>query len=232
MKRSTFVTIVGSLALFGGSLQAQGKPVLAVLPFNNSATGKSFEELAPLAKGLADMAIEELSANQGIRVVERDAINKVMEEQKLAIDGKVDESTQVKIGKILNAGFMLTGSYITMGNNLVLTVKVFSVETSQIVTTKSVTGKTDNILVLINQVVDKTSKGMNLPPLPPVMEKAQAAKAEKIKLPLQEALKFARALDAKDAGKKDEAVALFNQVLDKFPEYELAKKEKASISGK
>ncbi|MCX5764335.1 MAG: hypothetical protein NTU67_06860 [Gemmatimonadetes bacterium] len=71
-----------------------------------------------------------------------------------------------------------------------------------------------------------------MPPLPPAQEQAQQAKAERIKLPLQEALKFARALDAKDAGKKDEAVALFNQVLDKFPEYDLAKKEKASITGK
>ena len=144
----------------------------------------------------------------------------------------MDPSTVIKLGKIVAAKYMLTGAYITMGNSLVLTMKAFSVETSEIVWTGSVTGKTDNILVLINQLASKATKGLSLPPLSPVQEQAQQAKAERIKLPLQEALKFARALDAKDAGKKDEAVALFNQVLDKFPEYDLAKKEKASITGK
>jgi TolB-like protein len=232
MKRYTMLSMIGSLALFGGALQAQGKPGLGLLPFTNSATGKSHDELAPLAKGLADMAIEELLPNPSLRIVERDQMNKIMEEQKLSADGTVDPSTVIKLGKIVAAKYMLTGAYITMGNSLVLTMKAFSVETSEIVWTGSVTGKTDNILVLINQLASKATKGLSLPPLSPVQEQAQQAKAERIKLPLQEALKFARALDAKDAGKKDEAVALFNQVLDKFPEYELAKKEKASISGK
>lgn len=232
MKRSTVFTIIGSLALFGGSLQAQGKPGVGIIPFTNSATGKSNEELAPLSKGLADMAIEELLPNPSIRVVERAQMNKIMEEQKLSADGKVDPATVVRMGKIVGARYMITGAFITMGNQLVLTMKAFDVETTEIVWTGSVTGKTDNILVLINQVAAKASKGLNLPPLPPAQAQAQAAKAEKVKLPLQEALKFARALDAKDAGKKDEAVALFNQVLDKFPEFDAAKKEKASLTGK
>ena len=161
------------------------------------------DELAPLAKGLADMTIEELLPNPSIRVVERDQMNKIMDEQKLSSSGAVDPSTVVKLGKIVAAKYMLTGAYITMGNSLVLTMKAFSVETSEIVWTGSVTGKTDNILVLINQLASKATKGLNLPPLAPVQEQAQQAKAERIKLPLQEALKFARALDAKDAGKAD-----------------------------
>ena len=192
--------------------------------------GQKLADLSPAE--LADMTIEELLPNPSIRVVERDQMNKIMDEQKLSSSGAVDPSTVVKLGKIVAAKYMLTGAYITMGNSLVLTMKAFSVETSEIVWTGSVTGKTDNILVLINQLASKATKGLNLPPLAPVQEQAQQAKAERIKLPLQEALKFARALDAKDAGKKDEAVALFNQVLDKFPEYDLAKKEKASIAGK
>jgi TolB-like protein len=232
MKRSTFVTILASLTLVGGTLQAQAKPGVGVLPFVNSATGKSNEELAPLSRGLADMAIEELLSNPSIRVVERSAMNKILEEQKLSTDGKVDPATVVKVGKIIGAKYMVTGAFITMGNQLVLTMKAFNVETSEIIWTGSVPGKTDNILVLINQVAAKASKGLNLPPLPPATEQAQQAKAEKVKLPLQEALKLARALDAKDAGKKDEAVALFNQVLDKFPEFDAAKKERASLTSK
>ena len=162
MKRSTFVTILASLTLVGGTLQAQAKPGVGVLPFVNSATGKSNEELAPLSRGLADMAIEELLSNPSIRVVERSAMNKILEEQKLSTDGKVDPATVVKVGKIIGAKYMVTGAFITMGNQLVLTMKAFNVETSEIIWTGSVPGKTDNILVLINQVAAKASKGLNL----------------------------------------------------------------------
>ena len=42
--------------------QSAGKAVVAILPFNNSATGKANEELAPLSKGIADMMIETYNA--------------------------------------------------------------------------------------------------------------------------------------------------------------------------
>jgi len=45
-------------------------------------------------------------------------------------------------------------------------------------------------------------------------------------------LLFSRALEAKDKGSKTEAVALFKQVLDKFPDYAPAKKEMASLGSK
>jgi TolB-like protein len=232
MTRYKALTVVAGLMMLGGSLEAQAKPGLGMLPFTNSATGKANEELAPLAKGLADMAMDELVANPTIRVVERDAINKVMEEQKLSAGGSVDPQTVVKMGKIVGARYMLTGSYLTLGPKLVLTMRAFDVETTEIIWSRQVDGKVDEILVLINKLSAQASKGLKLAPLPPAQEQAQAKKAEKVQLPLQDALKFSRALDAKDRGKKEEAVALFNQVLDKFPDFELAKKEKASISSK
>ena len=42
MKRSTVMSIIGSVALFGGALQAQGKPGLGLLPFTNIATGMRY----------------------------------------------------------------------------------------------------------------------------------------------------------------------------------------------
>lgn len=213
--------------------QSAGKPVVAILPFNNSAIGKANEELAPLSKGIADLMIEELAGNPNMRVVERDQLMAVMAEQKLATDGKVDPATAVKVGKLLNAGHMITGSYITDRNGtMVLTIKCFNTETSQIEFTTSVTGKTENMLVLINQGGVKVNKGLKLADLPPAQLEAAAKKAEKTAMPLREVLLFSRALEAKDSGNKTEAVTLFRQVLDKFPDYAPAKKEIASLASK
>ena len=208
--------------------QSAGKAVVAILPFNNSATGKANEELAPLSKGIADMMIEELAPNPNMRVVERDQIMAIMAEQKLAADGKVDPSTAVKIGKLLNAGHMLTGSYITdRTGTMILTIKCFNTEISQIEFTTSVTGKTENMLVLINKGAVKVNAALKLPDLPPAQMEAAAKKAEKTAMPLREVLLFSRALEAKDSGNKTEAVTLFIQ----YPRLSPAARRRARRTG-
>ena len=96
--KPVFTAFVG-LALVAGTAAAQSKPTIAVLPFTNSAIGASNAELAPLSKGLADLVTSALAANPGIRVVERDRIAAVLEEQKLSSGGAVDAATAVKVGK-------------------------------------------------------------------------------------------------------------------------------------
>ena len=136
MRIKSLVTSVAGLALFvqAGTAIAQSKPTVAVLPFTNSAIGKANEELGPLSKGLADLLISALAANPGIRVVERDRIQAVMEEQKLSSSGAVDAATAVKVGKIIGAHHMITGVFITEKSGAMkLVTRVFNVETSEIV---------------------------------------------------------------------------------------------------
>ena len=87
------------LAVVAASAVAQDdmRPTVAVLPFVNSAIGLSNVELAPLSKGIADLLIVELAQNPAIRVVERENILKLIAEQDLARDGRIDDATAARI---------------------------------------------------------------------------------------------------------------------------------------
>src|SRR5467141_2673578 len=119
--RSRFVPAllsVALLALVGRVVGAQGRgqdarPGIAVLPFDNSGSyGQDKENFDALQKGIAGMLISELAANPCARVVERDAIEKLLGEQNLGASGKVTPETAAKVGKLVGARYVITGAFI------------------------------------------------------------------------------------------------------------------------
>ena len=128
-----------ALALVAAPMLAQNdmRPTVAVLPFTNGAIGASHDELAPLSKGIADLLLTDLAQNTGIRVVERENIQKLLDEQNLARDGRVDEATAARIGKLLGAKHLVTGMFITDGKGTMkITLKSINSETGQIAWTR------------------------------------------------------------------------------------------------
>lgn len=210
---------------------AQGsKPTVAVLYFNNGAIGKAHDELEPLSKGVADLLIGELAANPGIRVVERDQIQKILEEQKLTTANLTDPSTAVKVGKLLGVHHMITGGFITNGKGQIkFTTRAFSVETSEIEFPNpankdaAVQGKVDDFMELVNALAGKLNTGLKLPNIPARVGEAQKEAAKKV--PYEAVALYSKGLAAADAGKKSEAITLFKMSLDKFPQFEKAQAE-------
>lgn len=214
----------------GAAAQGGSKPTVAVLYFNNSAIGSANAELAPLSKGIADMLIGELAMNPNIRVVERDQIQKVLEEQKLSTDGKVDGETAVKVGKLIGAHHMVTGGFITdRSGKMRFTARVFNVETSAIEfpmaggPTGVVEGKIESFMELVNQLATKINKGAKLPDIPAKVGEARQEAAKKV--PYEAIALYSKGLAAKDAGNKTEAVTLFRKSIEKFPQFEKAQAE-------
>ncbi len=210
--------------------QGGSKPTVAVLYFNNGAIGRDNADLAPLSKGIADLLIGELAANANIRVVERDAIQKILEEQNLTKANLAEPSTAVKVGKLLGAHHMVTGGFITDGKGTVkFTTRVFATETSEIefpnpaAKDASVTGKLDNFMELINQLAGKLNTGLKLPDIPARVGEAKKEAAKKV--PYEAIALYSKGLAAKDAGNKSEAVTLFRKSLDKFPGFDKAESE-------
>ena len=238
MKFGTSFAALAALAIAVPSLapaQGGGKPTVAVLYFNNGAIGKANEELAPLSKGIADMLIGELAMNANIRVVERDQIQKVLEEQKLSTDGKVDGQTAVKVGKLLGAHHMVTGGFITdRSGKMRFTARVFNVETGLIEfptaggATGVVEGKIDNFMELVNQLAGKINTGAKLPDIPARVGEARKEAAKKV--PYEAIALYSKGLAAKDAGNKSEAVTLFKQSLARFPQFDKAETELKKLS--
>jgi TolB-like protein len=213
--------------------QADTRTTLAVLPFANSAVQP---ELAPLSKGFQALLLNDLATNTRIRVIERDEIQRILDEQKLSTTGQVDQSTAVRMGKLLGAKFMITGTYITTPDkNLTITVRAFDTETGEVVyTDKTAETKVDNMMTAIATAARNANAKLNLPQLAPGSPGARdaAAQTEQAKkMPLATAMLYARALEAEDSGKPAEAVTLYKQVLDKFP-YPPAQQALAKLSAK
>ena len=226
MKKTMFalaavVTLAAPLA--AQAQQPDTRTTLAVLPFANSAIQPN---LAPLTKGFQALLLNDLAGNTTIRVVERDEIQRILDEQKLGTTNQVDPATVVRIGKLLNAKFMITGTYITPNStDLTLAIRVFDTETSEVVYTDKIEGKIANMMSMIATAGANANTKLKLPQLPPASPAAReaAAKTEKAKkMPLATAMLYARAIEAQDSGKSAEARTLFSQVLDKFPDYEPA----------
>jgi TolB-like protein len=219
------VAVPSLVAAQGGS-----KPTVAVLYFNNSAIGAANVELQPLSKGIADMLIGELAANPNIRVVERDQIQKVLDEQQLSTEGKVDGESAVKVGKLVGAHYMVTGGFVTdRSGRMRFTARVFNTETSQIIFPAAggpngvVNGKIDDFMDLVVQLAAKINDGAKLPAMPARVGEARKEAAKKV--PYEAIALYSKGLAAKDAGNKAEAVILFRKSLDKFPAFDKAEAE-------
>jgi TolB-like protein len=223
-----------ALALLAApALTQDNRPTVAVLPFVNSAIGTSNADLAPLSKGIADLLITDMAQNTGIRVVERENIERILGEQNLARDGRVDDATAARIGKLLGAKHMVTGSFITdRSGTMVITLKSIDTETGIINWTHRDQDKTDNFLALVTKISTAANAGLKLPALTPQARQTSEAKAEKQKkVPFAAVMMYSKAIAAQDAGNKAEAIELFKQTIDKFPEFEDAKKAKAKLEG-
>jgi TolB-like protein len=235
MRTKTLFSAVAGLALVAGSALAQSKPTVAVLYFTNSALGKDNADLQPLSKGLADLMISNLSANSNIRVVERDRIQAVLDEQKLSTEGKLDPATAVKVGKIVGAHHLVTGVFMTeLGKpTLKISIRVFNTETSEIETNAQETGTTASIMPLIDKVSATLNKNLNLPMIPAQARENHEASAKKQeKVPFQAVMLYSRALDEKDHGNKEKAITLFKQSIQAFPAYEAPAKELEKLGAK
>ena len=228
MRTKSLFSAVACLALVAGAALAQSKPTVAVIYFTNSAIGAANADLNPLSKGVADLLISSLSANSNIRVVERDRIQAVLDEQKLATDGKLDNATTVKVGKIVGAHHMITGVFVTEKSGAMrLSARVFNVETTEIEQGDfSVMGKTEAIMPLIDALGAKINSGLKLPAIPAQAREEHAAAAKKQeKVPFQAVMLYSRALDEKDHGNKEKAITLFKQSIAAFPSYEAPQTE-------
>jgi TolB-like protein len=224
MKLHRFLTAAAGVAFAASSVLAQSKPTVAIMYFNDGAIGKAHDELAPLSKGICDVLISEMADNPGIKVVERDQLQSVLSEQRLAADGTADKATAVKVGKLLSAHHMIFGGFVTdPAGTMVLTLRSVNVETGEIEFVTNASDKTANLLALIHKVAVRTNAGLKLPDIPKQVGEARAAKDEKI--PFQSVMLYSRGLEAKDAGKKSEAISLFSQALKSFPGYEAPQKE-------
>ena len=205
---------------------ANQRPTVAILYFTNGALIDN-ASYAPLSKGMAEMLITELSQNSAVRVVERDRLQSLIEEQNLQNSDRVDKETAVKLGKTLGARHMLMGTFvIDPKKNMRIDVRAVNTETSAIEYTESVTGNADNLLQLVIQLGAKVNAGLKLPAMKTASASTPAAKSPN---QFKAIMAMSQALEAEDRKNPAQAATLYKQAIALNPDFDRAKVRLASI---
>ncbi len=163
-----FLQVAFALVAFAvpALVDAQAKPVIAVLPFDNNSIGKDRADYDGIGKGMADMLITDMASNARIVVVERERIQALLTEQNLVRTGTIDPQTAVKLGKMIGAQYMITGGFMSDGRGtFILTARAIDVEKSTIVNPVRLTSKGDDVLGLMSQLSNRLNNEMKLPAL-------------------------------------------------------------------
>jgi hypothetical protein len=152
--------------LIPAAAEAQGKPVVAVLYFDNNSIGRDARDYDGVGKGMAELLTNDLLSNPNVSVVERERIQALLVEQNLTSQKTVDPSTAIRLGKIVGAQYMIYGAFMSDGRGqYVLTAKTVNVETSAISNPTRVTARGDDVLGMIAQLNEKLVSEMKLPAL-------------------------------------------------------------------
>ena len=115
---------------------------IAIMPFDNCSAGQYMESLGNLGKGLSDFFVLDFSKYGGIKVVERDKLDYLIREYDLVKQGKVDQASAIKVGKMLGAQMMVFGTIMQIdGKNGRMGVRVVDVETSGLIVTADTAGR-------------------------------------------------------------------------------------------
>jgi TolB-like protein len=223
---------LASAGLLGGreTVAAQAaRPTVAIMYFNNNVFTKDARDYDGLTKGVPDFLVSEMSSNANIRVIERDQVQKLIDEQKLTSGGQVDRETAVKVGKLLGAQHMIFGGFMAdPKGNFRIDARAVNVETGAIEYTDRVQDRADNVMGLIGQLAGRLNAGLKLPAASARTGDAGAAPAAS-RLPMRVAVLYGKALDMADKGDKARAVELFGAVLKEFPDYGPARSGLAKV---
>lgn len=98
-----------------------------------------------LGRSFADATLIELSRSRQVRIVEREFLEDILEELELQSSVLIDESSAVRIGKLLGARAFIFGSVSQFGNDLVARARIVSIERGEVITVAEASGKNDRI---------------------------------------------------------------------------------------
>lgn len=221
MHSRSFVALLG-LTLTAGlpALAAQGgqdaRPGIAVFAFTNGGSyGQQKEDYDALERGMAGMLISELAANPALRVVERENIQHLVDEQNLGASGRVDAQTASRIGKLVGARYAVMGDFIDLYGDFRVDVRVVNVETSEIIKTEKATMQREHLFDLVRTIAAALNKDLNLPALPHQVSEQRMSR----QVPTEALTFYSRALLYQDRGQRDKAIEYYNKALSVFPQY-------------
>ncbi len=130
---------------------------VAIIAFDNSS-GK-VSEYGDLGGPLRDMLTSDLSLVQNLTMVDRQSLEKLLAEQNLNNSKNFDNATAARLGKLLGAEIIITGTYFELFGSLRVDAKFIDVETGAISFSVGVDGAREKFFdlkkSLANLIIEK-----------------------------------------------------------------------------
>ena len=193
---------------------------IAVSPFQNLGQ----QSYTPLSKGLAEMIITDLSKVKTLKVVERVQLKALMDELKLSQSGLVDAKSAPRVGKLLGAGKITTGSFLDLDQEKIrLDAAVTQTESGKSLTNSEVHGALPTFYQLEKELVFKILCGIGH--CPESLDSQTKAAVETIHTRNFKAFRlYSQGLEYLDQSKYREASRSFFLAVEEDPEFDLARK--------
>ena len=147
-----FILLAISLVVYAGPEEGKLKPVILVLPFENSTGLLKYE---PMEKGIRDLLMADLSQQEEITVVDRDKMKAITEELSLKSSGLLDERHILEIGRLTGANLVLNGGFIIEKDQLVVDAHIYDIATTQLITSERAEGEIGDIVAIEEELMKK-----------------------------------------------------------------------------
>jgi TolB-like protein len=147
---------------YGVEREGPGLQTLAIMDFTNGSVHER-ERYQSLSKGFPSMMINYMTGATDLKVIERERIQWILDELKLQQQsGVVDQSTAVRIGKLMGANAVLFGTFIMQEDEMWLSTRMVEVETSEILLAEKVMGEPEDFFELIEELSLKMTRAINV----------------------------------------------------------------------
>lgn len=152
MKKEFFRKFLWLTIVFFIPSSLQAKDVISILYFENTTQKFEYDWMR---KGIADMLMTDIKKSDQIEVVERENLERVLQEHKLVLSGLTDPSQVFRVGRLLKANKLIYGSYIIIDETIRFDARITDVETGKIAQSINVSGKVRDLFSLEKKLAEK-----------------------------------------------------------------------------
>lgn len=187
---------------------------LAILYFENNSVADR-EALDGLSKGISAMLVTDLMGTPGLRIVERERIQFLLDELKMQKSEYYDQTSGVKVGKLLGAHNLLLGSFSKIDNKKIrIDARLVKTETGEVMKSDKIEGNSDDLARLQNDLAAKVASWMGV---------ELAANPKEDEQPIAAVLAYTRGLNLEDEMQLSAAYEAYKEALAVDPDFEVAR---------
>lgn len=187
---------------------------LAILYFENNSVADR-EAMDGLSKGISAMLVTDLMGTPGLRIVERERIQFLLDELKMQKSEYYDQTSGVKVGRLLGAHNLLLGSFSKIDNKKIrIDARLVKTETGEVIRSDKLEGNSEDLARLQNELAAKVASWMGV---------EIAENPKKDEQPIEAVLAYTRGLNLEDEMELSAAYAAYKEALAVDPNFEGAR---------